>query len=147
MIIYIDADACPVTKIAEKIAKKYSVPCVLICDTNHILNSDYSKTIVVSAGADSVDLEIINRLKPNDIVITQDYGVAALSLGKGGHAIHQSGKVFTNDNIEGLLFQRHASKKARMKSSKNHFKGPKKRTLEDDANFEKEFEKLVISLN
>ena len=41
--IFVDADACPVIPIIEKIAKKYEVSCTLLCDTNHVLQSDYSK--------------------------------------------------------------------------------------------------------
>ena len=64
-------------------------------------------------------------------------------LGKGGYCIHQSGKIFTDENIGGLLMGRHLAKKARMSNSKNQFKGPKKRTREDDERFEKSFEKLL----
>lgn len=81
-----------------------------------------------------------------DIAVTQDYGVAALVLGKGGYAIHQSGKIFTNENIDGLLMERHINKKARMSSSKNHLKGPKKRTKEDDLRFESAFESLLCGI-
>lgn len=146
MEVYIDADACPVVRIAEKVAKEYNIPIKLFCDTNHILKSDYSKVYIIDAGADAVDIAVINRCKKGDIIITQDYGVAALALGKGAHAIHQSGMVYTDKNIEILLMQRHLSKKDRMSKSKNHFKGHKKRTKKDDINFETSFRKLLANL-
>ena len=142
MTIYIDADACPVTRIAETIAKRYSIPVVLLCDTNHVLTSDYSTVKVIGAGADAVDFALINLCQRGDIVITQDYGVAALALGKGAWAIHQSGKWFTDDNIDGLLMDRHLAKKAR-RSGKHHLKGPAKRTEEDDKRFAESFERLI----
>jgi len=142
MKVYIDADACPVTRIAERIARKYSVPVVLLCDTNHVLTSDYSEIHVIGAGADAVDIALINLCQRGDIVITQDYGVAALALGKGARAIHQSGKWFTGENIEGLLMERHMAKKAR-RSSKHHLKGPPKRTGEDDQRFEASFVRMI----
>lgn len=145
MQILVDADACPVVRIIERVAKKYNIPVTLLCDTNHILQSDYSKVKTVSAGADAVDLALINMCRVGDIAVTQDFGVAALVLGKGGYCIHQSGKVFSDDNIEGLLMDRHLSKKARMSKSKHHVKGPKKRTAQDDKNFEQSFERLVLS--
>ena len=92
MTIYIDADACPVIRIAENIARAYSIPVTLLCDTNHQLKSDYSIVRVIGAGAEAVDIALINLCKRGDIVVTQDYGVAALALGKGARAIHQSGK-------------------------------------------------------
>lgn len=143
MTIYVDADACPVVKIVEKVAMNFSVPVVLLCDTSHYLTSEYSKVIVIGAGSDAVDLALINRASKGDIVVTQDYGVAALALGKGAFAIHQSGKVFTDENINGLLMDRHLAKKSRMSKAKNHIKGPGKRTRDDDFIFEKSFRDLV----
>ena len=112
MTIYIDADACPVTRIAEDIARKHWIPVTLLCDTNHVLTSDYSTVKVIVAGADAVDFALINLCQRGDIVVTQDYGVAALALGKGARAIHQSRKWFTDENIDGLLMNRHLAKKA-----------------------------------
>lgn len=143
MTIYVDADACPVVKIVEKVAGEFSVPVVLLCDTNHYLTSDYSQVVVIGAGSDAVDLALINRASKGDIVVTQDYGVAALALGKGAFAIHQSGKVFTDENIGGLLMDRHLAKKSRMSKSKHHIKGPRKRTKNDDLRYEKCFRNLV----
>ena len=57
--IYIDADACPVTRIAERVAKEHGIPVVLLCDTNHVLTSDYSTIKVIGAGADAVDIALI----------------------------------------------------------------------------------------
>ena len=142
--IYVDADACPVVGIVEKIAEKHNVPVTLLCDTHHVLYSDYSEVIVVGAGADAVDYKIISICNKGDIVVTQDYGVAAMALGKGAYAIHQSGKWYTNDNIDQMLMERHLNKKARRGFHKNHIKGPKKRTEEDDKCFAQSFEKLVL---
>ncbi|MDO5424297.1 MAG: YaiI/YqxD family protein [Eubacteriales bacterium] len=144
MRIYVDADACPVIGIVEKIAGKYGVPVTLLCDTNHVLTSDYSEVKIIGAGADAVDYALIGLCRRGDIVVTQDYGVAAMALGKGAYALHQSGKWYTNENIDQMLMERHLSKKARRASGKNHLKGPKKRSREDDEHFEQSFEKLVL---
>ena len=110
MQIFIDADACPVIRIAEQIAKQHNIPVTLLCDTNHVLTSDYSEVKIIGAGADAVDFALINLCKRSDIVVTQDYGVAAMALGKGAYAIHQSGKWYTNDNIDQMLMERHLNK-------------------------------------
>lgn len=144
MQIFVDADACPVVGIVEKIAKENNASVTLLCDTNHILSSDYSEVIVVGAGADAVDYKLISICHKGDIIVSQDYGVAAMALGKGAYAIHQSGKWYTNDNIDQMLMERHLNKKARRSSHKNHIKGPKKRTEEDDERFAKSFEKLLL---
>lgn len=147
MIIYVDADACPVVRIVEKVAKEMSIPVMLLCDTNHVLHSDYSDIKIIGAGADAVDFALVNLAKKGDAVVTQDYGVAAMALGKGAYAIHQSGKWYTNDNIDLMLMERHLSKKARRASSKNHMKGPRKRTAEDDERFEDSFRRMLAKAN
>lgn len=144
MKIFVDADACPVVDIVEDIATKYNIPVTLLCDTNHVLTSDHSEVIVVGAGADAVDYKLISICHRGDIVVTQDYGVAAMALGKGAFAIHQSGKWYTNENIDQMLMERHLNKKARRASSRNHIKGPRKRTDEDDQRFAESFEKLLL---
>ena len=144
MQIFVDADACPVVGIVETIAEKYNISTTLLCDTNHVLYSDYSEVIVVGAGADAVDYKLISICHKGDVVVSQDYGVAAMALGKGAYAIHQSGKWYTNENIDQMLMERHLNKKARRSSHKNHMKGPRKRTEEDDVRFAQSFEKLIL---
>ena len=106
MQIFVDADACPVVDIVETIAEKYNISTTLLCDTNHILYSDCSEVIVVCAGADAVDYKLISICHKGDVVVSQDYDVAAMALGKGlkakrrPYAIHQSGKWYTNENID-----------------------------------------------
>lgn len=102
---------------------------------------------MVYVDADAVDFALINLCKKSDIVVTQDYGVAAMALGKGAYAIHQSGKWYTDENIDQMLMERHMNKKARRASGKNHMKGSKKRTEDDDVRFRQSFEKLVAIAN
>lgn len=146
MQIYVDADACPVVAIVEKVAKENNIPVCLVCDTNHVLYSDYSEVKTIGAGADAVDFALINLSKAGDIVITQDYGVAAMALGKGVYAIHQSGRWYTNENIDLLLMERHVAKEARRASSKHHGRGPRKRTEKDDSQFEESFRRLIAKV-
>lgn len=143
MTVYIDADACPVVRIAEQTAKEYGVPVVLLCDTNHVLSSGYSEVRVIGAGADAVDFALVNLCRAGDLVITQDYGLASMAMGKGACVIHQSGMRYTEENIGGLLMDRYVRKKARMASAKNHLKGPSKRTAEDDARFAQALKRLM----
>ena len=144
MQIFVDADACPVVDIVETIAEKYNIKTTLLCDTNHVLYSDYSEVIVIGAGADAVDYKLISLCHRGDIVVSQDYGVAAMALGKAAYAIHQSGRWYTDENIDRMLMGRHLNKKARRSSHKNHIKGPKKRTEEDDERFAQSFEKMIL---
>lgn len=140
--IYVDADACPVVRLVEEIAAAHGLPVTLLCDTSHVLSSPTSRVMVIGAGADAVDLALINLCRRGDIVVTQDYGVAALALGKGAHAIHQSGMRYTNENIDRLLMERHLARKAR-RASRHHLKGPAPRTPEDDRRFVRSFDQLA----
>ena len=145
MKILIDADACPVVKITERVAKEKGIPVTLLCDTNHVLQSDYSDVITVGVGADAVDFKLVSICQKGDLVVTQDYGVAAMILGKGACGIHQSGKWYTNENIDQMLMERHLAKKARNAKTKHHLKGPAKRTAEDDLRFEESLRNLIDS--
>ena len=137
MKIIIDADACPVVDIAVGIAKERNLECILVCDNTHFIQKDGAETIIVDKGADSADCKIANLTEKGDVVITQDYGLAALVLGKGGKSLNQNGLIYSDTNIENLLFTRFIGKKERMAG--NRTKGPKKRTAQNDADFIKAF--------
>lgn len=146
MRILIDADACPVVRITEQVAGEKGIPVTLLCDTNHVLQSDYSEVITVGAGADAVDFKLVSICRKGDLVVTQDYGVAAMILGKGAYGIHQNEKWYTNENIDHMLLERHMTKKARNAKKKHHLKGPAKRTAENDQHFETSLRKLIDSI-
>lgn len=146
MRILIDADACPVVRITEQVANEKRIPVTLLCDMNHMLRSDYSDVIIVGAGADAVDFKLVSICQKGDLVVTQDYGVGDMILGKGAYGIHQSGKWYTNENIDQMLLERHMTKKARNAKKKQHLKGPTKRTAEDDQHFEASLRRLIDSI-
>ena len=146
MRIYVDADACPVVWQTEEVARKYGVAVTLLCDTNHVLRSDYSEVKVIGAGSDAVDFALVNLCRAGDVVVTQDYGVAAMALGKKAYAIHQNGWQYTNENIERLLMERHLTKKARRAAGKHHLKGPRKRSEDDNLQYREKLEKLLVRL-
>ena len=141
MKIIIDADACPVTDIAIKIAKEKRIECIIVCDTAHKIIREGIETIVVTQGADAVDFAIISKTKEKDIVVTQDYGLASIVLSKEAQALNQDGLIYNKFNIESLLFSRHMSQKLR--NSGKRTKGPKKRTIEQDKEFEINLIKLI----
>ena len=144
MTVFVDADACPVTKIAESIAKKHSLPCTLICDTSHVISSEYSRVITASKGRDCADFVLLKLVSKGDVVVTQDYGLAALCLAKGSFAINQNGMEYTSFNIDSLLNSRHLN--AKVRRSGGRIKGPSKRTSLQDEQFRQNFEKLILSV-
>ena len=141
MELFIDADGCPVTNIAVSLAKEYHIPCTLLCDTAHELQREGVRTITVSKGADSVDFALVNLVRTGDLVVTQDYGLAAMCLSRGAIPIHQDGMIYNNDNIDSLLFFRAAAKKVR--NAGGRLKGPSKRTKEQDRAFETALRNLL----
>lgn len=133
MKVFVDADACPVVGITVTCCKKMNISCILLCDTAHEIRKDGAETLVFDKGADSVDFALVNRVSPGDLVVTQDYGLAAMCLAKGAAVLHQDGWQYTQDNIGALLFQRSESKKYR--ASGGRLKGPSKRTKQQDQAF------------
>lgn len=142
--ILIDADACPVVNETIRIAENFGFRCILICDTAHEMHRDGAETIIVSKGADAVDFVLVNRVQKDDIVVTQDYGLAAMVLAKQGHPIDQNGRLYTAENIDQLLFARHTAQKVRMAGGR--LRGPKKRSKESNVKFEESLKKLCASL-
>jgi len=134
MKILVDADACPVKDIIVRIARKRDIPVTMVIDTAHELNDGYSTVVTVDKGPDSVDFKLMGLLSEGDVVVTQDYGLAAMALGKSARAINQNGLVYTNKNIGQLLTERHVS--AQIRRAGGRTKGPAKRTKEADEKFE-----------
>ena len=145
MKILIDADGCPVVDITVKLGQKYNIETIIMCDTSHIINKIGIETIVLSKGMDSVDFALVNKVNKGDIIVTQDYGLAAMVLSKGGYPINQNGMIYSNENIDQLLFKRHLSKKIR--NSGHKIKGPKKRSKEDDIKFKNSLTLLIENIN
>lgn len=141
MRILIDADGCPVVDIAVQTAKVYGVKCLLLCDTSHIFQKTDAETLVFSKGADSVDFALVNRLQPGDVVVTQDYGLAAMCLARRAVVVNQDGMEYTADNIDSLLLARHTAKKIR--DSGGRLKGNSKRTKFQDEAFAIKFKQLI----
>ncbi len=133
MQILVDADACPVKDIILKIAKQYAVPVTMIIDAAHELKEEYCRVITVDVERDSVDFALMKLLSPEDIVVTQDFGLAALVLGQGARVLNQNGLVYTEANIDKLLFERYLGQKVRRGGGRTT--NPKKRTKADDARF------------
>ena len=141
MHLWIDADACPVVDLAIRTAGRHQVPVTLVCDDAHHMLRDGAQTITVARGADSADLMLVNLVHRNDIVVTQDYGLAALCLARGARPLDQNGRIYDESNIDSLLGMRHISQKIRRAGGRT--KGPSKRTKEQDEWFEQSLEKLL----
>lgn len=144
MKILIDADGCPVVKITCMEARKYNLKCKIICDTSHEFHIDYAETVTVSKGKDSVDFVLVNMIEKNDIVVTQDYGLAAMSLAKGAKVINQNGIIYDEENILSMLNSRHISLKLRNSGIRQ--KGPEKRDSRYNDIFVKNL-KILIEKN
>ena len=141
MKILIDADGCPVVDITVRTARKYQKECIIICDTAHSIYRDGAETIIVDKGADSADYRLVNLVNTGDIVVTQDYGLAAMCLSKQALILNQDGKRYSDENINGLLEFRAVS--AKIRRSGGRTKGPSKRTPQQNADFERALEQLV----
>ena len=141
MKVLIDADGCPVVDIALRLCRQFQIPCLLLCDTAHQMQRQGAQTLVFDKGADSVDFALVNRAAANDLVITQDYGLASMCLARKARVLHQDGWEYTEDNIQALLFQRSESR--RYRASGGRLKGPAKRRPEQDAAFQQAMERIL----
>lgn len=141
MKIIIDGDACPGISIIERVAKDHEIPVVIYCDIHHFIQSDYCQVKVVDSGFQSVDMYVMNETKEGDVIVSQDYGVAAICLSKKAKVINPKGFIYDEKNIDRMLEERHISQKIRRSGGRtsNH----KKRTEEDDLRLERNLIKLI----
>ena len=133
MKIWIDGDGCPVVRQTVSLAKQYGIPCSILCDTSHSFRTEDAEVLICDKGADSVDYRLANLVRAGDLVVTQDYGLAAMCLSRRAIPVHQDGFVYTDETIGGLLEVRAFSGKVRRAGGR--FKGPKKRTEAQDKTF------------
>lgn len=144
MKIIVDADGCPkgVLKACLQVGKPLNVPVWTVANVHHNIQSDHH--IVVDGASQQADLKVMNMAESGDIVVTQDWGLAALVLGKGCRCLHPSGREYKNDTIDFMLEEREI--KAKLRRSGGRTKGPSKRTEEEDLQF-KETLKGILEAN
>lgn len=141
MKILVDADACPVKEILVAEAKRRNIPVTMLIDTSHVLNDGYSTVITVDTGKDSADIRLVNLIEPGDLVVTQDYGVAAVALARKARALNQNGLVYCDANIDRLLYERALGQEIRRaggKAGKN-----RRRSKADDETFRAALLKII----
>lgn len=157
MTIYIDADACPVTKQALAVARKAHVPVVIAGNTTQNLdrhihpgdprspeaskNGFWVDVLSVGVGADSADFSIVQRLSEDDVVVTQDIGLASMVLGRGARAIGVRGRVYDPLTIDMAMQIRHEEKKVRRQGGRT--KGPAPFCDEDRERFVRNLERML----
>lgn len=141
MKVLIDADACPrgVMEIVRRLQPEYGYELVTVSSFNHVHGSD--NHITVDDGDQAADMALINRTSRCDIVVTQDWGLAALVLGKGAEAIDPGGRIHSAEKIDFLLEERHM--KAKFRRGGGRTKGPSARTKADDERFETSFRRVI----
>ena len=142
MKILVDADACPKSalQICREMGEKHDVPLVTVANFNHRIESQ--QHIIVGNDPQETDLKIINSTEAGDIVVTQDWGLAAIVLGKGARCLSPAGREYRPDRIDFLLEEREV--KAKFRRGGGRTKGPKKRSFEDDQKFETCLEKILL---
>ena len=143
MNILIDADGCPVVDLTLQIAKRFGISVIILCDTSHQIEREGAQTLVFDKGSDSVDFALVNRVKPGDVVVTQDYGLASMCLAKRVRVLNQNSLEYTADNIDALMLRRYENKKL-LRAGK-HPKGASKRTKEQDITYRNALERILQS--
>ena len=132
MRLFVDADACPVVPQCLEEAGRAGVPVTLVCDQAHRMERPGAETVTVSQGADSADFALVNRVQPGDVVVTQDYGLAAMCLARRARVLHQDGHEYTPENIDGLLAFRHEARKL-APGRRTHPRSPEGTPAQDEA--------------
>ncbi len=141
MKLIIDADACPreVLNLCAAVCQTRKIDLVTVASFNHNVKSSHH--IVVGNASQEADIKIVNLTVTGDIVVTQDWGLAAMVLGKGAACLSPSGQEYRQQTMDFLLEEREA--KAKFRRAGNHTKGPKKRQKQDDVLFVRVLEQII----
>lgn len=143
MKVLVDADACPVLDIIRQVCGRSGVPVVTVASFRHeISGPDH---VMVGPEPQAADMAIMNRTQRGDVVVTQDWGLAALVLGKGAHALSPWGHRFREDEIDGRLAQR--AFHARLRRGGVRLPGPKRRTSDDDRAFTEALQRVLAEIS
>lgn len=141
MKILVDADACPkaALQICFRLGQKYGIPVWTVASFNHNVTSDHH--VVVGDNSQEADIKVMNSTEAGDVVVTQDWGLAAMILGKGAKALNPIGQEFQPESIDFLLEEREM--KAKFRRSGGRTKGPAKRSHEADRRFERCLDEIL----
>ena len=120
MRILVDADACGVKCKIEKLARRFGINVIMICDTNHLVESDYAEVRYVDPGKDSADFAILNNCQSGDIVVTNDGALASLVTVKKATAINSFGRIYSAKEIESALWSRYVMNMELKKGNGRH---------------------------
>jgi uncharacterized protein YaiI (UPF0178 family) len=107
MIIYVDADACPVKDEVYKVAARHAVPVIVVANSPMRMptgpEAAWVRLEVVGNAFDAADDWIAERAGAGDVVITSDILLAGrcvkVGTGEGAFVLSPTGKPFTEDNI------------------------------------------------
>ena len=107
--LWVDADALPkiLREVIIRASDRYQLEVTFVANQPvGITPSIRINSLQVMQGSDQADKEIIERMKANDIVMTQDIPLAAQVIEKGGIAIHPRGEIYTEANIKARVHLR-----------------------------------------
>lgn len=142
--IIIDGDACPVVSSVIELTQETGIFVTIIRSFSHFstqIDPEHVRTVYVDDGPESVDYKVVQLASSEDIVITQDYGLASLLLNKVKFVMHHKGFLFNDDNIQQLLDQRYINAQIRKQGGRH--KGPPPFTRQDRQHFEHQFKLLI----
>jgi hypothetical protein len=122
MIIYVDADACPVKEEALRVADRHGLEIVYVSNSwMRLPDGANVKRAVVADGPDAADDWIAERIGTGDIAVTADIRLAARCLKAGAQALGPTGKAFTDASIGMALAMRELSQHLRETGESNGF--------------------------
>jgi uncharacterized protein YaiI (UPF0178 family) len=143
--IIVDADACPVKNEIVKTARDYQVDVLMVASIAHRLTPMQGVQIVqVDRSDQSADMYIANQIKPGDVIVTQDFGLATIGLARKAEVLTCRGQIYTEQTIDFLLATRHESAKTRRSGGRT--KGPKAFTDVDRQRFLQTLTKVLANL-
>jgi uncharacterized protein YaiI (UPF0178 family) len=144
MILYVDADACPVKEETVRVAERHTIQVIMVADGGlRPSRHDLVRNHIVAQGADAADDWIADEITASDICITNDIPLARRCLEKGASAIRPNGKIFDMANIGMALAMREINQHIREANQTQTFNAGF--TRQDRSAFLDTLHKLVLA--
>lgn len=144
MQVLVDADGCPVRTETVEVARRHGASVVMVAGPSQVLPvMEGVENVRVDSAPQAADLAVANRARPGDVVVTSDYGLAAMALARGARVLCFRGRLLHAGNIDAVLATRHMAFRARRGGGR--VRGPKGLSDDDRARFRETLEGLLGS--
>ncbi|MBS7697878.1 MULTISPECIES: YaiI/YqxD family protein [unclassified Chelatococcus] len=145
IIVYVDADSCPVKDEVYKVAQRRGVHVIVVANSFiAVPREPWIERVIVGSGLDVADDWIAERAGPLSVVVTADVPLASRCVKSGAAVIAPTGRAFTEASIGMALATRDLM--TDLRSAGAVTSGPKPFSARDRSSFLSALDLAIVRL-